>query len=71
VGRVGAVPRRNLPVRAGRPAFLKKKAAPARGKQKTFDHFGFGLSGLAEAKFRKSFLLLFFKEYPDSVTVRI
>jgi hypothetical protein len=44
----------------GRASFLKKK------KQKTFDYFGFGLSGIGSAQTRKSFLVLFFKKEPLS-----
>jgi hypothetical protein len=36
--------------------FFEKK------QQKTFDHFGFGLSGLAEAELRKSFFGSFFQK---------
>jgi hypothetical protein len=54
--------------KAGRPAFLKKRRRPSGGKQNTFDHFGFGLSGQAEAGFRRSFLVLFFKKERLSAT---
>jgi hypothetical protein len=47
----------------GRKAcFLEKK------QQKTFDHFGFGLSGLAQPSFAKIFLVLFFKKELLSAT---
>jgi hypothetical protein len=42
--------------------FFEKK------NQKTFDHFGFGLSGRAQPSFRKSFLVLFFKKERLSAT---
>jgi hypothetical protein len=41
---------------------LKKRRRLPGGKQKTLDHFGFGLCGEAQPKFRKSFLVLFFKK---------
>jgi hypothetical protein len=53
---VAAVPRRNLPVGAGRPAFLKKRS------KKTFDHFGFGLSGKAQPSFARVFGFFFSKK---------
>jgi hypothetical protein len=34
---------------------LKKRRRPPGGKQKTFDHFGFGLSGQARPSFVKVF----------------
>jgi hypothetical protein len=41
---------------------LKKGRRPPGGKQKTFDPFGFGLSGLARPSFAKVFWFFFLKK---------